>query len=402
MSGSTSTKRDRRTSSYDVVLFGASGFTGRLTAEYLARRPGPRPRWAIAGRNLHKLERLRQHLARLDPACADLPLLHADTSDPESMLALARSARVVISTVGPYIRHGEPLVAACAELGTDYVDLTGEPEFVDQIWLRYHDLARRTGARIVNCCGFDSIPHDLGVYYTVRQLPEGVPIKVEGYVRGGGKLSGGTLSSMATALSRWSLYTQVRRERERREGRPVDRRISRLHGRLHYDRRLQSWLLPMPSIDPQVILRSAAADERYGSSFAYAHWLQLRNLPSLAAVVGGLGALAVASQIRSVRRRLVALSNKGMGPTAAERAEGWFSVRFKGVGGGQTVHTEVCGGDPGYDESAKMLAESALCLAFDRLPAHPGVQTPAHAMGEPLIQRLQAAGIQFRTIEPFL
>lgn len=388
---------------FDVVLFGATGFTGQLTAEYLAKREGPKPRWAIAGRNLRKLEGVRDKLAKLDPAYADIPMMHADISDPESMLALARSTKVVISAVGPYIRYGEPLVAACAEIGTDYVDLTGEPEFVDRMWMRYHDQARASGARIVNCCGFDSIPHDLGAYFTVMQLPEGVPIKIEAYVRAGGKLSGGTLSTAATAMSRWREYAKLRAEREREEGRPVDRRISRLNGGMRYDKRLQSWVLPVPTIDPLVVLRSAAADERYGSEFHYGHYLQLKNLPMLATVVGGFGALALASQIGPVRRRIVALGNRGVGPSEAERAEGWFSVRFAGCGGGKKVFTEVSGGDPGYGETAKMLAESALSLAFDRLPVRPGgVQTPAHAMGEPLIKRLQSAGIQFKTIESFL
>ncbi len=390
------------TPNYDVVLFGATGFTGTLVADYLARRPGKQPRWAIAGRNMHKLEAQRDQLARVDAALADLPILHADTSDPESMRSLVRSTRVVISTVGPYIRHGEPLVAACAENGTDYVDLTGEPEFVDLMWLRYHDKARASGARIVNCCGFDAIPHDLGVYYTVQKLPEGVPVKVDSYLRAGGRLSGGTLSSAATVLSRWREYNEVRRERQRREGRPVDRRITHTHSRLRYDRQLQSWVLPALNIDPQIVLRSAAADECYGSEFRYGHYLQLKNLPMLGAVVGGVAALAVASQIKPVRRRITSLANKGVGPSESERAEGWFSVRFAACGGGKKVFTEVSGGDPGYGETAKMLAESALCLAFDRLPSRPGVQTPAHAMGKPLIRRLQTAGIRFDEIEPFV
>lgn len=387
---------------FDIVLFGATGFTGRLTAEYLAQHSGRKLRWAIAGRDLKRLDALRKRLAQLDPACIDLPMMHADTSDPESVRALARSTKVLATTVGPYIRHGEPVVAACVEAGTDYVDLTGEPEFVNRMWLRYDDKARDSGARIVNCCGFESVPHDLGAYFTVQKLPEGVPIKIEAFVRGGGRLSGGVLSSAAVALSRWREYGQLKRERARREGTPVDRKIAKLSSNLRYNRKLGSWTVPMPSIDANVVLHSAMADDRYGSEFRFGHYLQLKDVSMLAGVLGGMAALAVAAQIKPVHRRLVALSNRGVGPSEAERAEGWFSVRFVGCGGGQKVFTEVSGGDPGYNESAKILAESALCLAFDRIERRPGVQTPVHAMGAALIRRLQNAGIEFKEIEPFL
>ncbi|MDB5970917.1 MAG: saccharopine dehydrogenase [Hydrocarboniphaga sp.] len=384
---------------FDIVLFGASGYTGKLVAQYLAQRGGKPFSWALAGRDRRKLEKLRDSLSRLDPRLDHIPLIEANSRDPEAMQRLARSARVVISAVGPYIHLGEPLVAACAEAGTDYVDLSGEPEFVDQMWLRYHDQARASGAHIVNCCGFDSVPHDLGAFFTVRQLPEGVPVRLEGFVRAGGKMSGGTLSTAVTAMSRWRQMQSTRKERRRVEGRPVDRRIGTTHGRLRYDRQLHSWVVPMPTIDAQVVLRSAACDERYGSEFRYGHYLQMKNLPMMAAIGGGLGALALASQVGVVRKRIVALSGKGVGPTQAERDEGWFSVRFIGTGGGKTVYTEVSGGDPGYGESAKMLAESALCLAFDRLPRRPGVQTPAHVLGQPLIHRLQTAGIGFNVLD---
>src|ERR1700722_14977684 len=150
---------------YDVVVFGATGFTGELTAEYLARHAGAGTRGALAGRNMGKLEAVRRQLADINIACAKLPLLQADIDDLASIRAIAESTKVVITTVGPYINYGEPLVAACAAAGTDYVDLTGEPEFVDRMWLGYHEQAKRSGARIVHSCGFDSIPYDLGILH---------------------------------------------------------------------------------------------------------------------------------------------------------------------------------------------------------------------------------------------
>src|SRR6516164_5957389 len=178
--------------SYDIVLFGATGFAGALTAEYLASHIPAGSRWALAGRNMGKLEQVQ---ARLGSDAADLPLLPADVTDPDSLRSVAEAAGVVITTVGPYIRYGEPVVAACAAAGTDYVDLTGEPEFVDRMWFAYHEQAERSGARLVHSCGFDSIPYDLGVQFTVEHLPEGVPISIDGFVRSRASFSGGTYQS---------------------------------------------------------------------------------------------------------------------------------------------------------------------------------------------------------------
>jgi short subunit dehydrogenase-like uncharacterized protein len=384
---------------FDIVLFGATGFTGGLTAEYLARNAGSKLRWALAGRNEEKLKLVRAKLVEIDPALKDLELLQADVNDADSIKAVAGSTKVVITTVGPYIHYGEPLVAACAAAGTDYVDLTGEPEFVDLMWLRYHDLARSTGARIVNCCGFDSIPHDLGAYFTVRQLPEDVPLKVEGFVRAGGTFSGGTLHSAVTAFSRLSEYEKVRKARRSREGYPVDRKVGSTRQRIHYEREFASWAVPMPTIDPQMVRRSAMCDERYGPDFRYGHYVLVKKLARVAALVGGVAAVFAGAQIKLTREQLLKLKSSGDGPDEAQRQKGWFRVRFIGQGGGKKVVTEVSGGDPGYGETSKMLAESALCLAFDRLPRKAGVVTPAQAMGGALIERLQAAGIHFKVLE---
>jgi short subunit dehydrogenase-like uncharacterized protein len=384
---------------YDIVLFGATGFTGGLTAEYLARHAGDKLRWALAGRSEDKLKLVRARLAGINSACRDLDLLIAEVSDAASIKAVAASTKVVITTVGPYIKFGEPLVAACAAAGTDYVDLTGEPEFVDLMWLRYHELAKSTGARIVNCCGFDSIPHDLGAYFTVRQLPEDVPLKIEGFVRAGGTFSGGTLHSAVAAMSRMREYAKVRKARHSREGWPVDRKIGATQQRLRYSREFGAWAVPMPTIDPQVVRRSAAADERYGPSFRYGHYVLVKKLGRVALLVGGVAAVFAGAQFKLTRERLLKIKGSGDGPSEEQRNKGWFRVRFVGQGGGKKVLTEVSGGDPGYGETSKMLAESALCLAQDRLPRKPGVVTPAQAMGDALITRLQAAGIHFKVLE---
>lgn len=381
---------------YDVVLFGATGFVGELTAEYLAEHAPADCRWALAGRSRDKLAALRDRLAGRWPRCAELPLLVADSTDPASLRGLAGSARVVASTVGPYVWYGEELVAACAEAGTDYLDLTGEAEFVDRVYVRYDARARETGARLVHACGFDSVPHDLGVYFTVKQLPEGVPLRVDGFVRAGAVFSGGTFASALTAFGRGREILRAAHERRLHEPRLVTRRARSPLGGPRFSRETGTWALPLPTLDPQVVARSARALERYGPDFRYRHYASVKTLPMAIGGSAAVGTGVLAAQLPFVRRWLMERYEPGRGPGAERRARSWFSVRFVGEGGGRRVFTEVSGGDPGYDETAKMLAESALCLAFDALPPTAGQVTTAVAMGDALLDRLRAAGLRFR------
>jgi len=383
---------------HEIVVYGATGFTGGLTAEYLARSV-PGARWALAGRNHAKLELVRARLAEIDPALAELPLIAADAGDPASMRALAESTKVVISTVGPYIHYGEPLVAACAAAGTDYVDLTGEPEFVDRMWLGYHAQAQRTGARLVHSCGFDSIPYDLGVLYTVNQLPEGVPLRVQGFVSAGATFSGGTFHSAVHVVGRLRQAANVARQRSRREERPQQRRVRGIAGRPHTVPAAGGWVVPFPSIDPQTVLRSARALDRYGPDFAYEHYIVVKRLPAVGGLAVGAGVVTALAQLAPTRNLLLKLKDPGEGPTPEQREKAWFRVRFIARTGDQEITTQVSGGDPGYGETSKMLSEAALCLARDELPKRAGQLTPAVAMGQALIDRLQAAGIEFKVLQ---
>ncbi|MEV1330625.1 saccharopine dehydrogenase NADP-binding domain-containing protein [Micromonospora costi] len=384
---------------YDVVLFGATGFTGGLTAEYLARHAPAGLRWALAGRDPGRLAAVRDRLAAIDPALGGLPLVTADVTDPASVDALAACARVVASTVGPFVHHGEPLVAACARAGTDYLDITGEPEFVDLMYLRHHGEAVRTGARLVHACGFDSVPHDLGAWFTVRQLPADVPITVDGFVRAGGGFSAGTYRSALLAVSRRGEANRAARERRAVEPPPEGRRVRAVPGRIARSAELGMWTVPLPTIDPQVVRRSAAARPEYGPDFRYRHFAAVKRLPTVLAAVAGVGAVAGLLRLPPTRRWLLGRLASGQGPSPQQRARSWFRVRFVGAGGGRRVRTEVAGGDPGYDETAKMLAESALCLALDDLPPASGQLTPVAAMGEALLARLDRAGITFRVLD---
>jgi short subunit dehydrogenase-like uncharacterized protein len=383
---------------HEIVLFGATGFTGQLTAEYLARHAPTGTRWALAGRSERKLQEVRAHLAEIDPALEQLPLLRADVEQQATVDAVAATTKVVITTVGPYIHYGEPVVAACAAAGTDYVDLTGEPEFVDLMWLRHHERAEARGARIVHSCGFDSIPYDLGVLFTVGRLPEGAPIHIDGFGRAGGKPSGGTYHSTINILGRLRQGARIAAQRRSREQRPDGRRVKGVTGPPRRSAEAGGWIVPLPTIDPQTVLRSARALDRYGPDFTYGHYLVLKNAPMVAGLVGGAGAAIALAQLPPTRKLLLKLRSPGDGPTPEQREKGWFRLRFVGESEGQRVVTEVSGGDPGYEETSKMLAESALCLAHDELPERAGQLTPAVAMGEPLLQRLQNAGISFNVL----
>jgi short subunit dehydrogenase-like uncharacterized protein len=384
------------------VVFGATGFTGALTAEYLARNAPPETRWALAGRSRSKLEAARAKIAQAFPAgnAADVPLLEADVNNPESMRKLAESTRVVITTVGPYILYGEPLVAACAAAGTDYVDLTGEPEFVDTMWLRYHAHAEKSGARLVHSCGFDSIPYDLGVLYTVGQLPENTPIHIDGYVRMGGTFSGGTYHSAVHIMGRLRQGMRVAKERKQLEQRPAGRTVKGVAGKPHNEPAAGGWVMPFPTIDPQTVLRSARALDRYGPEFTYSHYLVAKRLPVLAGMTAGAGIAVAMAQLKPTRELMLKFKDPGEGPSPEQRERSWFRVSFDARAGDKHVITEVSGGDPGYGETSKMLAESAMCLAGDDLPERSGQLTPAVAMGQLLIDRLQRAGIDFKVLDP--
>lgn len=374
---------------YDVVVYGATGFTGALTAQYLQEHADEGTRWAIAGRTQSKLDDTLRTIG------ADVPTIVADSTDSKSLLAMAESAKVVITTVGPYIEYGEPLVAACAAAGTAYVDLTGEPEFMDLMYVRHHREATRTGARIVHACGFDSIPQDLGAHFTVQHLPEGVPIEIEAFVRAGGNPSGGTVASALGIMGRYRQGQQVHKQRLNLEPATPGREQSVVIGRPKRDGATGLYLLPMPTIDPQVVRQSAQALERYGPDFSYAPYIAVKKAPQWVGLAGGVTALFGVAQLGPARKLISSRIPQGTGPSPEQRAKGWFKVRFRGTGGGQTVETQVSGGDPGYGETSKMLAESALCLAHDDLPQTAGQVTTAQAMGDALRERLVRAGIAF-------
>ena len=381
------------------MLFGATGFTGALTAAYLAENAPEGLRWALAGRNPERLEQVRTTLGE---AYADLPLLHADVADPASLAAVAERTGVVVTTVGPYLEYGEPVVAACADAGTDYVDLTGEPEFVDRMYLAHHATAVRTGARLVHAAGFDSVPHDLGVLHLVRELerstPVTEPLTVRGVVRSGAALSGGTFHSALGQFARARQMAETARARRRAEPRPEGRSSRAVQGRPGRDAELGYWLVPLPTIDPVIVARSGAALAAYGPRFRYSHFAGTRTLRYAVGGAALVGGLAAAAQLRPLRDALGRRVPQGEGPSERRRQKSWFTVDLLGETGDRRIRTRVSGGDPGYSETSKMLAETALSLALDDNPPTAGQVTTAQAVGDRLLERLQRAGMRFDTV----
>jgi short subunit dehydrogenase-like uncharacterized protein len=374
---------------YDVLLFGATGFTGQLVAEQLARNAaGENCRLALAGREMAKLETLR---ASLPDSGRDIGLLTADVRDPDALRQLAAQGRVLISTVGPYNWYGEAVVRACLAAGTHYLDITGEPAFVNRVFSTCHQEAMEKGLCLVNCCGFDSIPADLGAWLTARALPREAPKAVRAYLRTNAAFSGGTWTTAIHALYQRS------REKQRTSSGPRHPDAPRMDLRIHYRKDLQRWAIPMPVVDPHIVKRSARhlpAD--YGEAFSYGQFFTVGSLWRVLQIVVPIGLVMLLVRFGPVRRWLFGRFPPGTGPDPEKRARSRFEVRVFGEGGGHRAETTIAGGDPGYDETAKMLSQSAFVLLQRHREGRlvPGVRTPVEAFGQDLVQRLRNRGIR--------
>ncbi|KRO93969.1 MAG: saccharopine dehydrogenase [SAR92 bacterium BACL26 MAG-121220-bin70] len=384
---------------FDIVVYGATGFTGRLVAEYLHRQYGVNGevKWAMAGRSIDKLVAVRDEMG----VGSDVPLVVADADDIESVKKMVASTSVVLTTVGPYQLYGNELVAACAAQGTDYVDLCGEPAWMHKMIAEHSATAEKSGARIVFSCGFDSIPFDLGVFFlqqhAVSELGSTVT-RVKGRVRAmKGSMSGGTLASfratMEAAGRDRSLIGVLRNPFALTSG--FEGAEQPLGNKPEYDQALQSWIAPfvMASINTKNVHRSnLLVGHHYGEDFVYDEMM----------VTGpGEKGEAIAKAISEDTSMAKSTIMPGEGPCKEERENGLYDVLMVGEhADGRSVRVSVKGDrDPGYGSTSKMIAESAVCLVKNPQLASGGIWTTAPVMGAELIERLQAnAGLTF-TVE---
>ncbi len=396
---------------YDIIVWGASGFTGRLVAEYLFEQYGVNDslKWAMAGRNKSKLESVRAEVAN-----DSVPLVIADSQDMSSLDAMTKSATVICTTVGPYAKYGNKLVEACINNQTHYCDLAGEVQWMRRMIDKHHDAAKANGTKIVHTCGFDSIPSDMGVYFVQQEVIKqtGKPAKkIEMRVKAmKGGMSGGTYASMSQmkveAEKDKSIYgiladpygLNPAGERSGPDGKDLMKVV--------YDETAKSWIMPfvMAGINTRVVRRSnALAGYPYGKDFQYDEAMlsgdgfggRMKGL----ATAGVMGIVMMAKPGSLLKKGVdKILPEPGEGPNATERKNGFYNLIFNTIlADGSRARGKVTGDrDPGYGSTSKMLAESAICLAVDNIPDMGGMLTPAVAMGDALLKRLQDnAGLTF-------
>ena len=382
--------------SIDVVIYGATGFTGKLVVEYMQEKYGKDEgvSWAIAGRSEEKLNAVREDLK----VGSNVSQLLVDSNDADSIASMVQQTKCVLTTVGPYQLYGANILQQCVIHGVDYVDLCGEPGWMHEMINEYSDQAKETGARIVFSCGFDSIPFDLGVYFLQKEViaQHGHPASnVRGRVRDmNGEFSGGTAASLGATMASlkekpelfevlvnpFALCNGFIGPEQAQDSKPI------------YDEKLETWVAPffMAPINTKNVHRSnALMDHLYGEDFCYNEmWIQGPGEEGKAAAefVGSMNPLADAPA-------------PGEGPSKESRENGNYDVLFcADLTDGSSLHASVSGDmDPGYGSTSKMIAESALCLVNDCAELGGGIYTPAPAMGEKLITRLQAnAGLTFK------
>ena len=395
---------------FDIIIWGASSFTGKLVTEYIFNKYGSsKIKWAIAGRNLDKLERIRSEVAD-----KNIPIFIADSFDEDSLSKFVKKTNVVCSTVGPYSLYGTKLVKLCVENNTNYCDITGEAHWIRTIIDSFHEKAKSKKIKIVNSCGFDSIPSDMGVYFIQNEIKKvyknyarSIKMRVAG-IRGG--ISGGTYGSINNLLKEAYADKSVFKVLNNPYGlNPKGKMVGSDKKDLRkiiFDKESNSWIYPfiMAGINTKIVRRSnALSNFQYGKDFRYEEAMMSgRGISGLWKAILAIFPLAmVGLNPNSFLKKIVNsyMPKPGEGPGIDKRKNGFYNLRFYIIiDEKRKAFAKVIGdSDPGYGSTSKMLAESALCLAFDKLPEKYGVLTPSVAMGDSLLKRLQNnAGIDFK------
>ena len=406
-----------KSNQYDIVIFGATSFVGTLICEYMIKQFSmDEVSWVLAGRSQQKLKELKNNLGDKGK---DLPVIIADASDLEALKAMCEQTKVILSTVGPYDLYGETLIQACVETGTDYCDLTGEPHWIKKMLDCYEEQAKQSGARIVHCTGFDSIPSDLGVYFTQREAKQqlgrtcsDIKMRIKN-MRGGA--SGGTIATALNIAKEIKKDPQVRRDLVN----PYSL-CPKNHGfktrqkpvKLEFDKSFNTWVGPffMSSINTRIVHRSNALNgNSYGQNFHYSEGVMTgrgyKGKNRARGIYWGLVSFFVGAGIAPIRAFLArfVLAKPGEGPSLKAQQNGFYDFRFVGTTeDGQEIKTKVYGDmDPGYGSTAKIISQAAVCLAQEVSPdVKGGFWTPATIFGDNLIDRLNAhSGVTFEVLD---
>ena len=397
---------------FDIIIWGATGFTGRLVAEYIFKNySSEKLNWAIAGRDKKKLINVRDEIAD-----ENIPIIIADSFDEVSLTKMTQKTKVICSTVGPYSKYGSLLVKSCIKTNTHYCDLAGEAQWIRKIVDTYHQEAKNQKTRIVNSCGFDSIPSDIGVYFIHKNLPDinikldKISMRLSGFK---GSLSGGTYASMNNIITEASKDSLIRKILTNPYGlNPQGQRSGpdkRDLNKVKYDEDSKSWIAPfmMAGINTKIVRRSnALSNYSYGKNFTYDESVMTGDgfRGRIRAIISVLPLIFLSAKPGSLLKRIFNFftPKPGQGPNENERENGYYSMRFYiRYNDKSRALVRVTGDrDPGYGSTSKMLAESAICLSKDSLKDTYGVITPSIAMGDQILDRLQAkAGLTFKFIE---
>ena len=394
---------------FDIIIWGASGFTGRLVAEYLFQNYShDQLNWAIAGRDNKKLIGIRDKY--LDE---NIPIIIADSFDEVSLIKMTERAKVICTTVGPYAKYGSLLVKSCVKSKTHYCDLAGEAQWIRKMIDLYHETARDNQIRIVNSCGFDSIPSDLGVYYIHKKNSKknlSISMRVTGAK---GTYSGGTYASMQNIIKEAYKDREIRKSLTNPYGLNPNGQQAGLDKRdirsVKYDKKIKSWISPflMAGINTRIVRRSnALSNFSYGKKFQYDEAVMTGTglKGRLNGIILSVPLIFLAAKPGSFFNKIFnTISPKpGEGPSKKERENGYFSFRFFVFEekGDKSIFKVTGDRDPGYGSTSKMLAESAVCLAKDKLDNKYGVLTPSFAMGDNILNRLVSkAGLTFKKIQ---
>ena len=363
---------------YDIVVHGATGFTGKLICEYLSlNNDKERIKWSISGRNEEKLSAIAKRY--------NIDYFVADAYDKQSLDVITSKTKLIISVVGPYAIYGKDLIQSCIDNSCHYLDLTGEPEFVSYVEKKYSELASKKNIIIINCCGFESIPPDIGVFYTLKHMKEENAV-INSYLSTKGQISGGTWASFLNSFS---------------SNKSVIKKTSGIKSKtkkIFFNKYLKKWALIFPVIDKYIVIKSSKNLNGYGKKFSFNEYILFNNRIQIFTLIISLFFIGLLSKIKFFRKILMKIIPSGSGPNKLKRETHWFNIKLFAKSENKSIITTIKGGDPGYGETAKFISEMGLCIIndYDNLNLKKGVITPAMCGGDLMIKRLQKSGIIFK------